>query len=115
MSSRRRFCAPNRDGAERYSAGDGDNKEFVAGESTKEAVKTIAQGMPGVPVTSRVQFFCARLRVHRAPGIPLRPPGFRARLLARPGRAASREIFGCLKILPSCLRTQGPITPGVGK
>ena len=51
MSSRRRFCAPNRDFAKRYSAGDGDNKEFVAGESTKEAVKTIAQGMPGVPVT----------------------------------------------------------------
>jgi hypothetical protein len=25
---------------------DGDKKEFVAGESTKETVKTIAQGMP---------------------------------------------------------------------
>jgi hypothetical protein len=30
--------------------GDGDKKEFVAGESTKETVKTIAQGMPGVSV-----------------------------------------------------------------
>ena len=50
MSSRRRFCEPNRDFAQRYSAGDGDNQEFVAGESTKETVPTIAQGMPGVPV-----------------------------------------------------------------
>jgi hypothetical protein len=29
---------------------DGDKKEFVTGESTKETVKTIAQGMPGEPV-----------------------------------------------------------------
>jgi hypothetical protein len=27
------------------SADDGDKKEFVTGESTKETVKTIAQGM----------------------------------------------------------------------
>ena len=27
--------------------GDGDKKEFVAGESTKETVKTIARGKPG--------------------------------------------------------------------
>jgi hypothetical protein len=32
------------------SVDDGDKKEFVAGESTKETVKTIAQEMPGVPV-----------------------------------------------------------------
>jgi hypothetical protein len=29
--------------------GDGDKKEFVAEESTKETVKTIAQEAPGVP------------------------------------------------------------------
>ena len=31
----------------RQSAGDGDKKEFVAGEITKETVKTIARGKPG--------------------------------------------------------------------
>jgi hypothetical protein len=34
--SGRRTCRP-----------DGDKNEFVTGESTKETVKTIAQGMPG--------------------------------------------------------------------
>ena len=33
----------------RQSAGDGDKKEFVAGEITKETVKTIARGKPGYP------------------------------------------------------------------
>jgi hypothetical protein len=32
MSSLRRFCAPDRDAQDRQSAGDGDKKEFVAGE-----------------------------------------------------------------------------------
>ena len=56
------------------SASDGDKKELVAGESTKETVKTIAQGMPGVPGTCgefRVLTTNAHgLRVPRAPGIP---------------------------------------------
>jgi hypothetical protein len=35
------------------SAGDGDKQILIAGESTKETVKTIARGMPGVfPVYS---------------------------------------------------------------
>src|SRR5438045_7925813 len=48
----------------------------VTGESAKETVKTIARGMPGVSgvtvVTMLVCFFIlhARLRAHRAPGIP---------------------------------------------
>jgi len=47
----------------------------VAGESTKEAVKTIARGMPGVSgvtvvTNARVFYHHARLRAHRAPGIP---------------------------------------------
>src|SRR5207248_97502 len=48
----------------------------VTGKSTKETVKTIAGGMPGVSgvtvVTMLVCFFIlhARLRAHRAPGIP---------------------------------------------
>jgi hypothetical protein len=51
-------------------------KSPVTGESTKETVKTIAQGRPdcfGEPVvTMLVCFFIshARLRVHRAPGFP---------------------------------------------
>jgi hypothetical protein len=48
----------------------------VTKESTKETVKTIARGMPGetgvTVVTLLVCFFIlhARLRAHRAPGIP---------------------------------------------
>jgi hypothetical protein len=55
------------------SAGDGDNKARSSG-STKETVKTIAQGKLGVPVTcgfySRALLSHARLRVQRAPGFP---------------------------------------------
>jgi len=48
----------------------------ITGEIPKETVKTIARGMPGEPgvtvVTLLVCFFIlhARLRAHRAPGIP---------------------------------------------
>jgi len=48
----------------------------VTEESTKETVKTIAQGMPGVsgePVVTMLVCFLflhARLRVQRAPGFP---------------------------------------------
>ena len=48
----------------------------VTEEITKEPVKTIARGMPGetgvTVVTTLVCFFIlhARLRAHRAPGIP---------------------------------------------
>jgi hypothetical protein len=62
----------------------------VTGKSTKETVKTIARGMPGDPgvtvVTMLVCFFIlhARLRAHRAPGIPcalcFRGTRFRAQL-----------------------------------
>jgi hypothetical protein len=48
MSSPWRFCEPDR--ASRKAVNprdDGDKKEFVAGESTKETVKTIARGKPG--------------------------------------------------------------------
>jgi hypothetical protein len=50
---------------------------MVTGESTKETVKTIARGMPGDfrcdrGDYARVLYFIlhARLRAHRAPGIP---------------------------------------------
>ncbi len=49
----------------------------ISGESTKETVKTIAQGRPGrsgEPVVTTLVYFdflsYARLRVHRAPGFP---------------------------------------------
>jgi hypothetical protein len=41
MLSLRRCVEPNRERTDRQFAGDGDKKEFVAGESTKETVKTI--------------------------------------------------------------------------
>jgi hypothetical protein len=42
----------------------------VAGESTKETVKTIARGMPGVSGVT-YHYHCTRgYRAHRAPGIP---------------------------------------------
>ena len=56
---------------------DGDKQVLIAGESTKEAVKTIAWGMPGdfrCDLTTRVlttHYHCTRgYRAHRAPGIP---------------------------------------------
>ena len=46
------------------SRGDGDKKELVAGEITKETVKTIAQGRPVDPptpvVTTVCYLFCTR-------------------------------------------------------
>ena len=53
---------------------DGDKKELVAGESTKETVKTIAQGRPDCSGYTcgdyRVLFFAHGPWVRRAPGLP---------------------------------------------
>jgi hypothetical protein len=54
---------------------DGDKKEFVAGESTKETVKTIARGKPGDFRNTRGDYRVLTtnahgLRVLRAPGFP---------------------------------------------
>ena len=75
MSSLRRFCEPDRDAQDRQSAGDGDKKEFVAEESTKETVKTIARGKPGDFRRTRGDYpvlttDAQGLRVLRAPGFP---------------------------------------------
>src|SRR5882672_4237431 len=100
MSSSRRKSRPNRASTIRQSADDGDKKEFVTGESTKETVKTIAQGRPGQPgepvVTTLVwfYFFHARLRVHWAPGFPCALFLSRANVRAKLGRIASRERRG---------------------
>ena len=55
--------------------GDGDKKEFVAEESTKETVKTIARGKPGDFRRNRGDYRVLTtnahgLRVLRAPGFP---------------------------------------------
>ena len=55
--------------------GDGDKKEFVAEESTKETVKTIARGKPGDLRRNRGDYRVLTtnahgLRVLRAPGFP---------------------------------------------
>src|SRR6476646_4095831 len=75
MSSRQRFCEPNRVSLIRQSVGDGDKKEFVAGESSKETVKTIARGKPGDFRRNRGDYRVLTtnahgLRVLRAPGFP---------------------------------------------
>jgi hypothetical protein len=54
---------------------DGDKKEFVAEESTKETVKTIARGKPGDFRNTRGDYRVLTtnahgLRVLRAPGFP---------------------------------------------
>src|SRR5258708_18162495 len=54
--------------------GDGDKKELVAGESTKETVKTIVQGRPDDPpvpvVLPRAFLLHADHGCERAPGLP---------------------------------------------
>src|SRR5579872_6700773 len=57
-------------------ASDGGKKARLTRKSTKETVKTIARGMPGVSGVTVVTnsscflFLHARLRAHRSPGIP---------------------------------------------
>ena len=76
---------------------------MVTGESTKETVKTIARGMPGDFRRDRGDYarmlvftLHARLRAHRAPGIPcaLRFEGgtFPAKL-ARNARRDREAVF----------------------
>jgi hypothetical protein len=62
-SSLRRFVGPTGCG-QTISAGDGDNKP-ITGESTKEAVKTIAQGRPGVSGEPVVTILVCHLHVAR--------------------------------------------------
>jgi hypothetical protein len=68
----------------------------VTGESTKETVKTIVQGMPAEPgepvVTTRVLFTLhTRLRVHRTPGIPCALRYLRDMAPGIPSGASRRE------------------------
>ena len=63
---------------QKFQRGDGGNKP-VTGESTKETVKTIAQGRPGVPVNLWSTTVCFLPFAHGAMGaagtrFSLRPP-----------------------------------------
>jgi hypothetical protein len=71
-------------------------------EITKETVKTIARGMPGVSgvtvVTTLVCFFIShtRLRAQRAPGVPCALVG--REIFAQLGRIAPRDRGGVSEI-----------------
>jgi hypothetical protein len=96
MSSRQRFCEPNRVSLIRQSVGDGDKKEFVAGKSTKETVKTIARGKPGDFRRNRGDYRVLPtnahgLRVLRAPGFPCSLRFSRDMFLKSSGKIMPRE------------------------
>jgi hypothetical protein len=79
-----------------YPRGDGDKKEFVTGESTKETVKTIARGKPGDSGATVVTTVCLLpiahgLRVLRAPGFPRSLSLSRDKIDANLGRYPRRE------------------------
>jgi hypothetical protein len=75
--------------------GDGDYEVTDTGESTHNAVKTIAQGRPGVAAEPVVNNSCAFFVAHEAAGaastrLSLRPLFFRGDTVARPGRKTRR-------------------------
>ena len=75
--------------------GDGGNQAMVTEESTKETVKTIAQGMPVVAVypwlLTRVLLLHTRPRVQRASGIPCALFQFEGGSFQKLGQIMSRE------------------------
>jgi hypothetical protein len=70
-------------------------KSPITKESTKETVKTIAQGRPDVPANLWLLPPCfllhRGLRVRQAPGFPCALISLRDKFPAQPGRIASRE------------------------
>jgi hypothetical protein len=71
----------------------------VSGETSKETVKTIARGMPGVSgvtvvTNARVFYHHARLRAHQAPGIPCALSMEGGNFVDQLGRFMSREGEG---------------------
>src|SRR5436190_1382466 len=101
-----------------HRAGDGGNKARLTREITKETVKTIARGMPGVSgvtvVTTLVCSFlfcmrgCGRARRARHSLRPLLSEGVHAQLgrFPRGGIAKLRSCAaGCLKSRPMCTQT----------
>jgi hypothetical protein len=86
----------------------------VTGESTKETVKTIARGMPGVSGVTVVTNACAFYTTHAAAGAS------RARHSLRPlfseGRITNQDSRGsCGEIEKLWLRTQCALSPLVGE
>src|SRR5258707_6369544 len=82
-------------------AGDGGNQAMVTGESAKETVKTIAQGMPvdpAKPVVTAACFFCCRRAMGEAiTRHSLRPLRFpRAKLLAPLRRERVTRSLKCV-------------------
>jgi hypothetical protein len=81
----------------------------ITGEITKETVKTIARGMPGVSGVTVVTNSCAyyfshaRLRAHWAPGIPCALV-IEAKVFAQPGRARVAEAWRLVFSLSPFLR-----------
>jgi hypothetical protein len=69
---------------------------MVIGKSTKETVKTIAQGMPVDPappvVTAACFFVAGGPWVRPSPGIPCALFEFEGKLFAAPGRETRRGI-----------------------
>ena len=78
--------------AEPQSVGDGDKKEFVAGKSTKETVKTIARGKPGDFRRNRGDYRVLTYQCTRAAGAP----GTRLSLLPLSFEGYSRASLGLL-------------------
>ena len=76
---------------------DGDKKEFVAEEITKETVKTIARGKPGDFRRNRGDFRVLPtnahgLRVLRAPGFPCSLFSFGGKRTGQPSGNQCREV-----------------------
>jgi len=94
-------------------------KSPVTGESTKETVKTIAQGRPvesGEPVvTILVCFFQFAREAAGAPSarLSLRPLLWRAVIYRTSGAFSAARRSRCVS-RRSCDRTQGPITTRLG-
>src|SRR5258708_39674856 len=100
MSSLAEMRRPSRAWTHRNPRGDGDTKEVVAGESTKETVKTIARGKPGDFRRPRGDYRVLTttahgLRVLRAPGFPCALCFRGTKLLANLGPTAPRDKIPC--------------------
>ena len=85
---------------------DGDKKELVAGKSTKDPVKTIAQGRPDDPappvVTTVCYLFCTRAMGAAGTRPSLRPLCFEGQgSMHQPGRDPRRGISMRVTHLPA--------------
>ncbi len=116
VKSRGGFVGPTGRVKPSNSRGDGDKKELVAGEITKETVKTIAQGRPDDPPTPVVTTVCF-LPLHTGHGCGGHPAfpapslfrGTRIRyqlghIVPRARRCFYRRLKGAQYLQPTSLR-----------